>query len=493
MTDESGADVSIDSQWRSTIKANSARDPYWQASVRAEVSIHPDLAETIEDSCARCHMPMASRSFVQQGLSAPILDDGLLDPDHELYPFALDGVSCTLCHQIRETGFGLQSSYNGGFDIDLETPAGERTVFGPFAVDEDQAELMKGASGFLPVQSLHLTQSELCATCHTLYTTYLDDTGQTGGEFPEQMTYFEWFYSGFRRGTTCQGCHMPDAQGGVRVATSSPTLRSPFAQHLFVGGNVYMLKLLEAFGEELGVTASEEAFQATRARTVDLLQTETAGISFKEVGITGSYLTADVLVETQAGHKFPTGFPSRRAWIHFQVQDAAGQVVFESGAVNADGSIVGNDNDADPTRYEDHYLAIARPEQVQIYETILRDLGGRVTTRLLHASGYIKDNRLLPQGFEKGAPIEETRVWGSAAEDEDFLGGSDVIRYSVSLGSGQGPFTITAEVLYQSIGFRWADNLRGGDGPEVGRFLSYYDRVPNQPVVVASTTTEVEK
>jgi hypothetical protein len=34
MTDESGADVSIDAAWRSTMMANAARDPYWQASVR---------------------------------------------------------------------------------------------------------------------------------------------------------------------------------------------------------------------------------------------------------------------------------------------------------------------------------------------------------------------------------------------------------------------------------------------------------------------------
>ena len=436
---------------------------------------------------------MAGFTLNREGISAPILDDGLLNPEHELHPFAMDGVSCTLCHQIRETGFGLRPSYDGGFNIDAETPAGDRTVFGPFTVDEAQAELMRGASGFLPVQGLHLSQSEMCATCHTLYTPFVDEVGQVGGEFPEQMTYFEWFYSSYRRGTACQGCHMTDAQGGVRVATTSPTLRSPFSQHLFVGGNVYVLRLLETFGEELGVTASAQDFQATRARTVDLLQTETATISFKEVHVTGSYLTADVVVNSQTGHKFPTGFPSRRAWIHFQVRDASGQVLFESGGVNSDGSILGNDNDADPSKYEDHYLAIARAEQVQIYEAILRDLAGRVTTRLLHASGYVKDNRLLPQGFEKRAPVKEIRVWGRAAEDEDFTGGSDAIRYSVSLGTGQGPFSVTAELLYQSIGYRWAENLRGGEGAEIGRFISYYDRVPNQPVVVASTSVEVSK
>ncbi|MBM3123074.1 MAG: hypothetical protein FJZ97_12960, partial [Chloroflexi bacterium] len=37
MTDEAGKDVSIDSHWRASIKAQAARDPYFLASVRAEV------------------------------------------------------------------------------------------------------------------------------------------------------------------------------------------------------------------------------------------------------------------------------------------------------------------------------------------------------------------------------------------------------------------------------------------------------------------------
>jgi len=74
-----------------------------------------------------------------------------------------------------------------------------------------------------------------------------------------------------------------------------------------------------------------------------------------------------VNVENLSGHKFPTAFPSRRAWLHFTVHDHGGRVVFESGALRPDGSIVGNDNDADPRRFEPHYAAINSTEQVEIY------------------------------------------------------------------------------------------------------------------------------
>ena len=50
---------------------------------------------------------------------------------------------------------------------------------------------------------------------------------------------------------------------------------------------------------------------------------------------------------------------------------------------------------------------------------------------------------------------------------------------------------MAAELLYQSIGYRWAENLRGYEGQEVDRFIAYYDQVTNQPLVVASASEVV--
>src|SRR3954470_5839646 len=55
----SGKDVSIGFDWRASIMANAARDPYWQASVRREDIDHPESKAMIEDECSTCHMPIA--------------------------------------------------------------------------------------------------------------------------------------------------------------------------------------------------------------------------------------------------------------------------------------------------------------------------------------------------------------------------------------------------------------------------------------------------
>lgn len=498
MTDDAGADVSVDTAWRSTLMANSARDPYFQASVQGEVLRNPDAQAAIEDLCATCHMPMARFTLSVESAQASVTDQGLHSPDNELHILAMDSVSCTLCHQIRDTNLG-PSSYSGAFVIDTALPPGGRQIFGPYSVQEDQAAIMQSASGYRPVQALpwgrglHLTQSELCATCHTLYVAYLDASGQVAGRLPGQVPYLEWYYSGYRSTKTCQGCHMPAAQGAVRVAMTSTTPRSPFAQHIFVGGNAYMLDILRTFAEELGLTSSGEQLDATFRNTVDQLQDRTATVALENVQLVGSRLSLEIVVQSQVGHKFPTGFPSRRAWLHLVVEDANGEVVFESGGVNPDGSINGADADSDPELYEPHYQTIVRPDQVQIYEAILRDASGRVTTDLMRAAGYLKDNRLLPQGFEKGAPYPDIAVGGTAMEDEDFDAGGDRVGYWVNLTGGESPFTVTVELLYQSIGYRWAQDLAGLEAGEISQFLRYYGSVPNTPIRVTSASAEVSR
>ena len=494
MVDQAGVDVSIDAAWRSTMMANAARDPYWQAAVRGEILTNPEYEEIIEDTCATCHMPMARFADHTADAASEVLDEGYASVEHPLHPVAMDGVSCTLCHQIQPDGFGEPESFHGHFVINTEFPVNERQAYGPFMTGFGMMQIMQSSSGFIPVQGMHVQQAELCATCHTVYTPFVDAAGDVAGEFPEQVPYLEWQASSFSQSMSCQGCHMPTADGGVFLSiVGGHHLRSPVRQHTLVGGNTFILDMLRAFGQDLAVTASTAQFEEKMGETLAQLQGRTALVDLENASSDAATLAVDVVVRVMTGHKFPTAYPSRRAWIHLAVHDASGNVIFESGAVRANGSIAGNDNDLDPAAYEPHYLAIDSPEQVQIYEGIMGNTEGQPTTTLLAGASYLKDNRLLPAGFDKSAAPPDIAVYGAAADDDSFGAARDTTRYTVALDGAQGPFTITAELLYQSIGYRWADNMRQHDAPEPNRFLQYYEQIPNQAIAVASATMDVEE
>lgn len=504
LQDESGADISFDRMWRSTMMANAGHDPYWRAGLRREVLANPDFSDYIQDKCATCHMPMARTTVnLDTGGDYAVVfgDQGIASPSHPAYALAMDGVSCTQCHQIQDVNLGTRDGFSGHYTVDATADSNNRVAYGPFAPIDSQVALMQASTGFVQTEGSHIQRSEFCATCHELYTPYFDaETRQIAeNEFPEQTPYGEWLHSDYRETQSCQNCHMPLANGLAPVASVGnpmPEPRANVSQHLFVGGNAYMLRIFQQFGEELGVTATSEQFQDTIDATRAQLQQRTATLTVEDAALTDGVLKMDVAVQSQVGHKLPASYPSRRAWLHVTVRDAAGNTLFESGDYRADGMILENDNDLDPARYEPHYDVITSPDQVQIYEPILGNTKGEPTTTLLLAAQYLKDNRLLPTGFDKTTAPPEIAVHGDALTDDDFVGGSDRVTYQVAVGEAKGPFTVEAELVYQTIGFRWIENLREYEGndnaPEIDAFLRYAAEVPNTPEPIASITVTVE-
>jgi hypothetical protein len=292
---------------------------------------------------------------------------------------------------------------------------------------------------------------------------------------------------------------MPLATSLAHVASLGdplPLPRAEVSQHIFVGGNVYLPRTLQQFGAELDVTASAKQFQNTINLTRQQLHRDTATLKLENVRLADGTLTLDAVIRSTVGHKLPSAYPSRRAWLHLIVRDANQQIIFESGTYNQDGSIVGNDNDADALQYEPHYDVITQPDQVQIYEAVMGDTTGEPTTVLLLAAAYLKDNRLLPDGFDKTTAPPQVAVHGEAAADANFVGGSDRVTYQIAVGPAAGPFTVEAELVYQTLGFRWADNLReyedSEEAPEIVSFLDYYAAVPNLPEWIAKARATVK-
>jgi hypothetical protein len=490
-----GEDVSIGSSWRATIMANSSRDPYWQAGVRRETIDHPTAASEIEDECSICHMPMARTMARAEGRKGQVFAHlPVAEHTGEEDLLAHDGVSCTLCHQISSEKLGTRDSFVGGYVIAGRLPT-PRPVFGPFEIDRGLKTIMRSSSdGFQPTQAAHIRQSELCATCHTLITKALDKQGQVIGELPEQVMYQEWLHSAYpKEQQTCQTCHMPVVPSAMPISSVLGQPREGFSRHVFVGGNFFMLRLLNRYRSDLGVEALPLELDASAARTIRNLQTQTATVAIDDPIAEAGRLSFDVNVQDLTGHKFPTGYPARRAWLHVLVRDRTGRTLFESGAIKPNGSIDGNDNDADATKFEPHYTEIRDPQQVQIYESIMSDPAGAPTTGLLTAVRYLKDNRLLPRGFEKATADAWTQVVGGAAQDADFTSGGDRVRYSVDLGGTQGPYQLDVELRFQPIGFRWAQNLRPYDAPEPKRFSSYYESLSSEASELVASARAITK
>ena len=476
-----GEDASIGIAWRASMMANAARDPYWQAGVRREITQHPSAAAAIEHECSACHMPMmryeAKAAGKLGGVFTHLPVGAGTTREHAL---AADGVSCTTCHQISPEQLGERESFNASFVVAPVPGLDRRVAYGPYEVTAGPASSMRTATQFTPTKSTHIQSAEFCASCHTLFTHSLGPDGNVAGELPEQVPFLEWRHSRYAREKACQDCHMKAIPEPMPIVNILGAPREGVRLHDFRGSNFFMPRVLNKYRNELGVTALPQDLDAAAELAEAFLREEAATLSLASPRIDGGRLLADIVIENRGGHKLPTAYPSRRAWLHIAVRDAGGAVVFESGRLEADGRIRGNDNDADGARFEAHHDEIASPENVQIYEPILGDPAGAVTTGLIAAVEYLKDNRILPHGFDKATASRDIRVAGDAAADSNFTGGGDRVRLNAPIGQARGPFTVDVELLYQPIGYRWAQNL----GPynasmEPARFQGYYRAMGN--------------
>jgi hypothetical protein len=349
-----------------------------------------------------------------------------------------------VCHQISRLNLGSAASFAGGFEINRDAE-----IYGPHK--DPFGMPMQRHTGHTPVESAHILESSLCGTCHTVITPTLAADGRVTGQFLEQAPYLEWLASGYpKAGTTCQQCHVPalrDAAGAVAAQYIAhmppgrwfpPTRpRTPFGLHFLAGGNSPMLNLLAGVEPENEAAAHRVAGEAEDNLDAALGLTAYA---VRE----GSRILLTVDVRNRTGHKLPTGFPSRRTWLHVEAVDADGSLLFESGGWDrSTGAIRAG------TGLEPHRSVITRPEQAMIYQAVTGDDAGRPTTSLLRAASYLKDNRILPTGFDSAREPRVAPV--GTSQDLGFRPGAHLVRYEIALPPGASPARIRVQALFQSI------------------------------------------
>jgi hypothetical protein len=405
---------------------------------------------------------------------------------------ARDGISCTVCHHVAETALGSEASFTGNW---VAGPADE--VFGPY--EKVIEKPMKHALGVTPKHGKQVQGSDLCGTCHNILLPVFNNdgtrhtiaapNGQRVTSTYEQTTHLEWRNSDFARGSSfqsCQDCHMPAHYktpgdlAGTRIANIESsafapttdrlpdkeitlTARDHYARHSLHGLNLFVNEMFQQFPVLLGIrqidymgaTTTQPAL-ITAALSMDrMAKHETAAIAISglEVDRLSGAVEARLEITNKTGHYLPSGVGFRRIFIELTATDRDGKLLWASGRTNALGVIL-DGTSARPlateygtaqSGFQPHYQRITRGDQVQIYQELIRDSAGRLTTAFLRRVKPVKDNRLRPKGFDPRVFLRDPspfiqilgEIDGDERKDPHYsdpkLTGSDQITYAFAL------------------------------------------------------------
>ncbi len=487
--DEDGNDVNLVSHWESSMMALSTKDPLWRAKISHEILTNPSHEGALQDKCTTCHAPTGRYNHFYRGLGDYRLSDVVNDS------LGLDGVNCAGCHTI---GPSVGTTFSGVIPYDTT-----RTVYGPF-----QGPFfgpMQLYEGYTPTYSAHMDESRLCSSCHSLITESVDLSGTfTGQQFIEQATYHEYLNSDFpSNNIKCQTCHMPQLASPVVIANgfSSLTPRSPFNQHVFAGANHFMLNLIKNNKASLDVNVADHRFDSTIAATSANLRLNSINLNLlfdSAMSDTGYFR---VKLQNKVGHKFPSGYPSRRVVVQFVVLDDLNDTLFQSGLFDQNFRVVG-ENPA----FEIHHDVINQSNVPQIYEYVMGDVNGDFTSVLERATIILKDNRIPPTGFTTTHSAYDTcSISSDALADPDFNknnsiegSGSDFIHFHIPFGSYSGSIRVFTKVFYQSVPPKWVDEMFQLSSAEIDTFRTMFNNADQSPFLVASdslnlTITDIKK
>jgi len=402
-------------QWRESLHANSFREPFYLANVRL---LYREESVAASRHCEGCHNPIALLSG--NVTSHPVAPNG---------KFNQDGVTCSVCHSIQR----LQPTYGLGAYV-MGTPAVIVDASGkPIPGEVPYREIMAHTDRHVrAVMKDFYKTPEFCSACHK-------------ANLPESLNHYKWlrainlydewqassyshrsplpFYS--KELSTCQTCHMGrETMIGADLGSKDGML----ASHRWIGGNT-AVPFYYKYDEQLQRTIDSlkdkklnvDLFALRRNNEEDYI----APIGSTRFSIARSdKLEAVVVIQNKGtGH---TLIPEQRdmfeAWTAFEVRDADGRLLCQSGQIEPDGSI-------DP---------------------------------LAHSF----TNRMLD---EKGNLLVRHEIWlqhTQATNTTIAPGRSTIVRYAFTLPADvKGPISITAKVNYRHFNKPFTDFALGSKHP----------------------------
>lgn len=535
-------------EWRASLMGLSGRDPIFHAQLESEKTLYPSQAAFFDNTCYRCHGVMGQRQ-IESDKNQPFKHDMVYalpdEPDGKYGALARDGVSCSACHRISKDDAGKPETFTGKFKLDPPDVAN-----GPYP--DPTTAPMKNATGITARESAHIKSSALCGSCHTVILPVFDKNGRQvkdkngkPKEFHEQMTYPEWQNSVYQnerepidraQAKTCQDCHMPtklrDLDLSFRIANIEDDtypftdgrlpnkdirlqVRDKYARHTLVALNQFGHMMFQQFPEILGIRTSDYMFAegalgliTAQRSSEEMAREQTAKVTItslkRDEQFAQVFFTANVRIENLAGHSFPSGVAFRRAFVTFEALDEKGNVVWASGRTNSVGAIVkGTTEEVLPTEFffdpvtrkqvwQPHHQTITDESQAQIYEELIADTEGKITTSFVGLDHPLKNNRFLPKGWRADGPMAEfTGPHGGAERDPDYNGksgatGADNLTYRIPLDERtRGIVAVRVTLNYQAIPpYYLKQRFTIGRGPETQRlaYLTSHLTVEGTPI-----------
>ncbi len=348
--------------WRGSMMAQAARDPFYFACITVSNQDAPDVG----DLCIRCHSPAGWL----EGRSVPTDGSALNANDRE-------GVQCDFCHKfVKPTPVGVNpypgdASYTSGTYPQDQSYLGTITAIpstsanGMYVADANNAKrgpFVDAAARHKMFYSPFHRDAGLCGTCHDVSNpvyqrvggvtqTYEPNAWQTPPPtddpytmFPVERTFSEWKKSAYATSgvyapqfagnkadgivSTCQDCHMKDVLG-AGCNKAGVLTRPDLPLHDMTGGNTVVPTWVNALWPN---EVNNAALDAGVQRAKGMLQ-KAATLALTVTPAGGGGYTVSVKVTNETGHKLPSGYPEgRRIWVNLKVYDINGGLMDEFGA-----------------------------------------------------------------------------------------------------------------------------------------------------------------
>ncbi len=318
-------------EWRQSAHANSFRTPWYQRNVKL---LMDEKGVASARHCEGCHNPVALLSgSLTEGVSQKRPTDG-------------DGITCSVCHSIRQVDQRGTGSYVMAQPAVLVDEGG-RPIVGKVSDAEILAHLDRHSKAVM--QDFYRTP-QFCSSCHKAA------LPQTLTGYKWQRAFFlsdEWQLSSFAKESplpfytkesvsTCQTCHMTRNPLTLRDAGAK---EGKLASHRWLGANT-LVPTFYGYDEQLAKTT---AFLKNSVFNVDLFALETerqpgliAPLGTRPFTLQASdAVTVSVVIQNKgiAHSHVPEQRDMYESWVQLTVTDDHGKTVMQSGFLKPDGAL----------------------------------------------------------------------------------------------------------------------------------------------------------